>query len=269
MSTQISILGCGWLGIPLAKSLIEKGYTIKGSSTSEDKLEVLKSAGIQPFKIELKEEKILGDIASFLEGSEILIIDIPPGLRRNPNSNYIAKVKPLLQAISASSLSKVLYISSTGVFEDHETIPDYTEQYVFSSSEIKANPLIEAEQLILNLSTTKASVLRFGGLVGEGRHPIHFLAGRKGLQNPEGPVNLIHLSNCIRLILEVISQDQFGEIFHGVETIQLSKQAYYAKKAKEYDLVPPEFEYTQTTKGKTIRMDRTSKTLGIELENKV
>ena len=95
MSTQISILGCGWLGMPLAKALLQKGYKIKGSSTSEDKLEVLKSAGIQPFKIELKEEKVLGDIASFLEGSEILIIDIPPGLRRNPNSNYIAKVKPL------------------------------------------------------------------------------------------------------------------------------------------------------------------------------
>jgi len=268
MSTQISILGCGWLGISLAKALLQKGYRIKGSTTSSEKLEVLKSEGIQPFKIELKERKVIGDIASFLEGSEILIIDIPPGLRRNPNSDYLAKIKPLLEAISVSPLSKVLYISSTGVFEDHESIPDYAEQYVFSSSEIKANPLIEAEQLVLNLITAKASVLRFGGLVGEGRHPIQFLAGRKGLQNPEAPVNLIHLSNCIRLILEVINQDQFGEIIHGVETIKLSKQAYYTKKAKDYDLVPPEFDHTQITKGKTIGMDWTSKTLGIKLENK-
>ncbi|AFU68410.1 short chain dehydrogenase/reductase, atypical SDR family [Psychroflexus torquis ATCC 700755] len=268
MSTQISILGCGWLGIPLAKALLQKGYKIKGSTTSSEKLEVLKSEGIQPFKIELKERKVIGDIASFLEGSEILIIDIPPGLRRNPTSDYIAKIKPLLQAISVSSLSKVLYISSTGIFEDHESIPGYTEYYLFSTSEIKANPLIEAEQLVLNLSMAKASVLRFGGLVGEGRHPIQFLAGRKGLQNPEAPVNLIHLSNCIRLILEVINQDEFGHIYHGVETIKLSKQAYYIKKAKDHDLVPPEFDHTQTNKGKTIRMDWTSKTLGIQLENK-
>jgi nucleoside-diphosphate-sugar epimerase len=269
MSIQISILGCGWLGIPLAKALLQKGFKIKGSTTSGEKLEVLKSEGILPFKIELKERKVSGDIASFLEGSEILIINIPPGLRRNPTSDYIAKVKPLLQAISVSPLSKVLYISSTSVFKDDESIPDYTEQYVFSPLEIKTSPLIEAERLVLNLNTARANVLRFGGLVGEGRHPIQFLAGRKGLLNPEAPVNLIHLSNCIRLILEVISQDAFGHIYHGIETIQSSKQAYYIKKAKDQDLVPPEFDHTQTSKGKTIRMDWTSKTLGIHLENKV
>ena len=36
---KISILGCGWLGLPLAKSLLAKGYKIKGSTTSESKLE--------------------------------------------------------------------------------------------------------------------------------------------------------------------------------------------------------------------------------------
>ena len=43
---KISILGCGWLGFPLAKSLVEKGFSVKGSTTSENKLSILSTAGI-------------------------------------------------------------------------------------------------------------------------------------------------------------------------------------------------------------------------------
>ena len=35
---QVSILGCGWLGLPLAKSLIEKGFSVNGSTTSVEKI---------------------------------------------------------------------------------------------------------------------------------------------------------------------------------------------------------------------------------------
>jgi 3-hydroxyisobutyrate dehydrogenase-like beta-hydroxyacid dehydrogenase len=51
--TQISILGCGWLGLPLAKALLENGFAVKGSTTSQEKLSVLENSGIQPFLIAL------------------------------------------------------------------------------------------------------------------------------------------------------------------------------------------------------------------------
>ena len=38
---RVSVLGCGWLGKPLAISLLDEGYSVKGSTTSEDKLELL------------------------------------------------------------------------------------------------------------------------------------------------------------------------------------------------------------------------------------
>ena len=46
---QISILGCGWLGFPLAQQLMCQGFQIKGATTSESKLSVLQNAGISPF----------------------------------------------------------------------------------------------------------------------------------------------------------------------------------------------------------------------------
>ena len=64
---KISILGIGWLGFPLAKKLIENGFNIKGSTTSESKLDLLKNNNIQPFQIELSEKEIKGNIEGFLD----------------------------------------------------------------------------------------------------------------------------------------------------------------------------------------------------------
>ena len=58
---------------------------MKGSTTSPDKLDLLKNAGIDAFVIAVNSDKIEGNIEAFLEKSEILIIDIPPKLRNPEN----------------------------------------------------------------------------------------------------------------------------------------------------------------------------------------
>ena len=80
---SISILGCGWLGFPLAQSLVSEGFKVNGSTQTESKLTQLTEAGIHAFHLRLSPHEIQGDIAHFLQ-SDILILNIPPG-RRNPN----------------------------------------------------------------------------------------------------------------------------------------------------------------------------------------
>jgi len=38
---KIGIIGCGWLGLALAKKFVEKGYSVHGSTTTKSKIEVL------------------------------------------------------------------------------------------------------------------------------------------------------------------------------------------------------------------------------------
>ena len=38
---KIGIIGCGWLGLPLAKELISNNHKVKGSTTTEEKLKIL------------------------------------------------------------------------------------------------------------------------------------------------------------------------------------------------------------------------------------
>ena len=73
----ITILGCGWLGLPLAQTLVKEGYSVKGSTTREEKLEVLQDAGVEPYLVRLEPEVTGDDVVAFLQ-SDILVVNIPP-----------------------------------------------------------------------------------------------------------------------------------------------------------------------------------------------
>ena len=51
---NVSILGCGWLGKALAIDLLEKDYSVKGSTTTPTKLDALCESGISSFLIHIE-----------------------------------------------------------------------------------------------------------------------------------------------------------------------------------------------------------------------
>ena len=44
---SVSILGCGWLGKPMAVSLLREGFTVKAYTTSEIKSQQLEALEIE------------------------------------------------------------------------------------------------------------------------------------------------------------------------------------------------------------------------------
>ena len=246
--TQISILGCGWLGLPLAKSLSEKGFKINGSSTSESKIAILQNFGIVPYLISITEEKIHGNITGFLAGSKILIIDIPPKIR-GENGDFISKVKSFIPIIEAAGIKKVLFVSSTSVYGDRgETI---TEQTIPNPQTESGKQIFEAEKLLAENQKFETTIIRFAGLVGEDRHPVFHLSGKSNLENPLAPVNLIHQKDCIGLIEAIIDKDIWGEVVNGVTPYHPSMKDYYTQKAIDLGLPIPEFQ-NDGAKGKII-----------------
>jgi len=49
--TSVSVLGGGWLGLPLALSLKKKSLLVKISTTTDNKLEIFRQEGLEPHKI--------------------------------------------------------------------------------------------------------------------------------------------------------------------------------------------------------------------------
>lgn len=263
---NIAILGTGWLGFPLAKRLKQKGHTIKGSTTSAEKLPLLTSEGIEAFQLEVSSEGISGDIRAFLEQVEVLIVDIPPGLRKDPTADFSGGIKLLAEAIAASGVKKVLFVSSISVYEETESFRIYSEDTAPNSEARSGKELISAENILLENSFFDTTVLRFGGLIGAGRHPVKYLAGRKDLANPLGPVNLIHQKDCLRVIEKILEKDIFGEVFNAVYPLNPPREKYYSEKAREAGLELPEFDHSKPSVGKVISASKVMRELGVEFQ---
>ncbi|WET00751.1 NAD(P)H-binding protein [Flavobacterium sp. YJ01] len=269
--TQISILGCGWLGFPLAKKLIEKGNSIKGSTTSENKLSILENAGINPFLVTLDSESISESVSSFLAESEILIIDIPPKLRsENPNSEkkvFVEKIKNLIPFIEKSTVKKVLFVSSTSVYGDDNDF--ITEESIPNPETESGKQLILAENLLQKNKNFETTILRFGGLIGEDRHPVKFLAGKENLENPDAPINLIHLNDCISVIEEIINLSKWNQVFNAVAPFHPTRAEYYTQKAIEKSLILPKFSSEKSNIKKVISSKKIENILNyhFKLEN--
>lgn len=252
--TKISILGCGWLGLPLAKRLIEKGNSINGSTTSENKLSILKEAGINPFLVALESESVSESINSFLAESEILIIDIPPKLRAaNPDSEkkvFVEKIKNLIPFIEKSTVKKVLFVSSTSVYGDNND--SVTEETKPNPDTESGKQLVLAEKLLQENQNFKTTILRFGGLIGEDRHPVTSLSGKENLANADAPINLIHQNDCISIIEEIIDQSKWNDVFNAVAPFHPTREDYYTQKAVEQNLILPKFSAGKSNSKKVI-----------------
>lgn len=273
---KISILGCGWLGLSLAKSLLSKGYEVKGSTTSESKLEVLKNAGISPFQIQLEEHQIIGTIEDFLKETDVLLIDIPPGLRREVSSSnemtFVNKVKTLIPFIEKSGIQKVVFVSSTSVYGDGFPIVEITEETQPNPDTESGKQLVIAETLLQSNSYFKTTVIRFGGLLGDDRHPVKFLAGRTNVENPDAPVNMIQREDCIGIIEEILKQvqyDNWGETFNAVAPQHPTRKEYYHKKAEIFNLPLPTFAENSESKGKIISSKKVETNLDYSFKKEI
>ncbi|GGF27324.1 NAD-dependent epimerase/dehydratase family protein [Flavobacterium limi] len=269
---KISILGCGWLGLPLAKRLIENGNSVNGSTTSENKLPILKDAGINPFLVALESESVSESINTFLAESEILIIDIPPKLRGNQSfSNplemtFVRKIENLIPFIEKSKVKKVLFVSSTSVYGDQNDL--ITEETNPNPETESGKQLLLAEEMLQKNQNFETTILRFGGLIGKDRHPVTSLSGKENLTNADATVNLIHQNDCINIIEKIITQSKWNEVFNAVARFHPTRAEYYTRKAKEQKLALPKFSSEKSNIKKIISSEKVESVLNYQFELK-
>lgn len=233
----ISILGCGWYGLPLATVLVNDGYKVKGSTTSADKVEQLTNAGIEPFVLDLA-----ADQSTFPEGffdTDVLIIAIPPKTRSGEGQEYLPKMEKVVASITIHQISKVILISSTGVYADMNKV--VTEDTPPEPDTQSGKILLEVEILFQQQSSFKTAIIRFGGLVGPGRHPGRFFAGKHDIANGLAPVNLIHLDDCIGITESIISKNAYGYVFNAVAPHHPTRADFYTQAAEQGGLALPDF----------------------------
>jgi nucleoside-diphosphate-sugar epimerase len=258
---MISILGCGWYGLALGKALVTGGVKVKGSTTSAGRLHELTGAGLTPYIIQLSGDDSIVEDAFF--DCETMIISIPPKIRSGNGDEYTTKLQLLISHIVKSNISNVIYISSTGVYPDDNSVVN--EQTVPKPNTDSGKILFEAEELFRNQTQFQTTIIRFGGLVGPGRHPGRFFAGKQNIPNGQAPVNLVHLQDCIGLTLSVLNQQAFGHTFNACSPHHPHKSWFYTQAAINAGLPLPHF-IDELKEWKTINSTNVPAILSYEYE---
>lgn len=260
MNKRITIAGLGWLGKAFAATLINVGYTVKGSVTDTNKAKELSEKGITAHPMVITEGGVTGKIDTLLSDTDVLVIMIPPGLRRNSGANYALKMAHFLHEIEKTSIRKVILVSSTSVYDDDQG--HVTEKDIPKPQSNAGKQLYDVEQLFFNTPAFETTIVRFGGLFGGSRNPVKFLAGRTGLSNGDAPVNMIHREDCIGILVSIIQKNAFGHIFNAVSPQHPTKRDYYTAQAEKLDLTPPEYDKEGDTIFKKVDSTSVAEVLG-------
>lgn len=233
---NVSVLGGGWLGLPLSEFLSAKGFSVQVSTRSVDRLKTLEEHGLRVYQIDLA-KKQFGELEFY--NSEILIVNIP--------FKDVQAYSGLIEVIEQSSITHVIFVSSTSVYGNKEgLISEDDSDYLVPCS------LLEIEQLFITNKNFTTTVVRFGGLIGHSRNPALFFKSGKLVQNPDSKVNMIHRDDCINILQLIIEKGMWGKIYNGCADTHPTKRAFYTHAAKLTNVPVPLFSEANDGLYKTV-----------------
>jgi len=249
--TTVSVLGCGWLGFDLALDLLkESDYTVKGSTTTADKLAVLKQNGIIPFLLDSTKESSLDNILL----CDILIILIPP---KNSDS-YLSFLQLLSKHKKIQTIKQMFFISSTSVYPNIQK--DLTENEIINYENSSKKVVFEAEQIFLNMQYDVV-ILRCAGLMGYNRIAGKYFAN-KTLTCKNERVNYVHKDDVINIIKLLIKKNISRGIYNLCSPIHPTKEEVYLLNAKKYNFAKPIFKNSSANKNRIINTIKVIEELG-------
>lgn len=261
---KVSIIGLGWLGMPLAMALNAKGYKVVGSKTTLDGVEAARMSGIECYPLNFTPELVCQaeDLETLLN-VDVLIITLPARRTVEGSEIYFQAVQQLADSALAHNIPRIIFISSTSIYGEGEGT--VRENSPLEPVTISGKVLKELENWFHKLPHTSVDVLRLAGLVGVDRHPGRFLAGKTEVKGASHGVNLVHRDDVVAAISLLLSLPRGGHTYNLFAPGHPQKQHFYPLLARQLNLPEPQFAAEQqTSTGKLVDGSRIVKELGFE-----
>lgn len=243
---KLTIIGLGWLGLPLAQKLKNENWKIVGTKRTIENLP------IEHYPLDLNHLVITPDIERIL-ATDAIVIAIPPST--TSEENYFSGIQKLTSIAINNGIKQLIFISSTSVLPMSEG--DFDE-----NTEIAPHSLLAKVENWLLSQKINCDILRLAGLVGKKRHPVFYLSGKSNLKEANQPVNLVHLEDCLSAISLILANPNGQRIFHLCAPQHPTRQAYYSEMAKRFGLADLQFSEENKPLIRTIKASKICKELG-------
>ncbi|RYY19130.1 MAG: SDR family NAD(P)-dependent oxidoreductase [Cytophagaceae bacterium] len=247
----LSVLGGGWLGLPLAQHLAARGYRVQVSRTTAAGAQVVQALGLAAFEINLSAEAALPDGPFWQVPTVLITVPPQPGVAE---ATQVAQYQQLAKRLRLSGVQHVLYISSTSVYPENNAV--VTEATPPAPQKPGGQVVRALEHVLQQEPAFQTTVLRFGGLIGYDRLPANGAAILRRSRAADTPMNVIHRDDCVQIIAEIIRQGAWGEVFNACADAHPTRRDYYAAAAQARGFALPDMGPLQAQPYKVVSSEK-------------
>jgi nucleoside-diphosphate-sugar epimerase len=242
---KLAIIGAGWLGKELGKSLRLEGYSLLGTTRSAKRKKELESLFDQVELFDIEVDRLDYNSKEWAE-VDVFILTIPP----SAIENYAEVLNSWLESLQTHRPEAlVIYTSSVSVYGSSERV--VSEESMAKAETDNARKIVVVENSLLQKEVASI-VLRLGGLIGPKRHPVYFLSGRKELKGGEAGVNLVHSEDVARVLHFLLSNNIHDGLFNVCSPEHPLKKEFYPAIARSLKLAEPSYRSIDKQKDKVV-----------------
>lgn len=211
---SVLIIGSGLLGLSLAEKFSNKGYQVSITSTTEDKLLVLKNLGYNAIMFNSNEAK---DYKTFsLLKVDILVFTLAPS--KCKAINYKDALNNICNSLNSFNL--LIFTSSISLYSNNG------QSHNEESKAIEFASIIYQTELFIKEYIKHYYIFRLAGLIDKQRHPKGFHKGLE-VKQADASVNLVHIQDVSNIIYSAIAHKIDTGVYNVCSPLHPSKKEYY------------------------------------------
>jgi nucleoside-diphosphate-sugar epimerase len=224
MNTLLS-LGHGYSATALARLLLPRGWRVIGTTRRPEQANALRAAGVEPLLWP-------GDLATALRDATHILASAAPDAMGDP---FLAAVP----AIAAAPAAWVGYLSTTGVYGDHQGAwVDEDTPLAPSSTRGQQRVAAEAQWQATGLPV---HIFRLAGIYGPGRGPFEKLRDgtARRIIKPGQVFSRIHVDDIAQVLVASIARPRPGAVYNVCDNDPAPPEDVLSHAAHLLGLPPP------------------------------
>jgi nucleoside-diphosphate-sugar epimerase len=223
------VIGCGYVGTPLAKRLVDLGHEVWGIRRTAESAAELQQLGIKPFAADISQPGALDALPGSFDWV-VNLVSSGKGGAAEYRQVYVEGNRNLIEWARKQPVKKIVYTSSTSVYAQNDGSA-VKETSVAAPTTETSQILVEAEKVLIEAAPAIASVvLRVAGIYGPDRGHLfkQYLKNETKIPGQGARIiNMIHRDDLVEVIIAALKNGRAGEIYNAVDDEPVSLLHFY------------------------------------------
>jgi nucleoside-diphosphate-sugar epimerase len=218
---RVLIVGCGYIGLPLAAELVRLGHEVFGINRSQEKAAALQAHGVHPLTADVTQRASLDSLPQPFDWV-VNAVSSNKGKLDDYQQTFLNGTHNLVDCLAVSPPKKYIHVGSTSVYTQTDGSMVKETSAAQPTTEMGL-VLAETEQTLLRAFRERkfpVILLRVAGIYGPGRGHL-FLQYLKDEAHINGKgerlLNMIHRDDVVNSIIATLKNGRLGEIYNVVD----------------------------------------------------